>query len=171
MKKNDLMYGVSESEFRRIRQQTNLDLERPIEGLNLSCTGCKENFCCINQKDISVLDFEFDNIKYHIEDKHIERAKKELNRQDNLISCPFNDPETKQCDIYKDRFIMCALHKVVSPIEDCDSILKPNATTLIVSKNEQAFRLKHNSLVYVKVLGKSTKESNVIKQFKRVYKI
>ncbi len=161
----------STSKFRALRQQVNIDIAKPISNLNVTCANCKENYCCINQKSIDVLDYEFDNIFFHVKDKHIERAKNQLNREDGLISCPFNDPETKQCDIYKDRFMVCSLHKVVSPSEDCDSILKPEHGTLIVDKIEIANRLKGESFDYLIHLSKYKKASDIIDQFKRIYKI
>ncbi len=97
-------------------------------GKATSCSTCNNNYCCVGQKDIEISDREWNE---HLEDlitpSQIFRAIKEIKwmeNEDNVektFDCPFNDPRTGRCEIYEDRFFVCAQYHVFNPKEDCDS--------------------------------------------------
>ena len=51
----------------------------------------------------------------------MERARNNMDNGDGTYNCPFNDPKTGKCDIYEDRFYVCAAYAVFNPIEMCNS--------------------------------------------------
>lgn len=159
---------VSESQARTYRKKLNIDVEKILKKEeSISCHGCTSNNCCINQNNIDVFDLEFDLLNHYIEDKHIERAKTQMERKDGLISCPFNDPKTGFCDIYENRFTICSTHACTSPKEDCNTILNKKGT-MIVDRSIIFNKMNNDSKRYFVSLMES-KNRNIIDQFRRKY--
>ncbi len=88
-----------------------------------SCIGCDHNYCCLGQKRIEISSIEFKKIKSLITQAQKNRAMKQIHRfkKDELFDCPFNDPDTGKCEIYEDRFLVCAQYAVINPKEHCNS--------------------------------------------------
>ncbi len=111
-----------------------------------SCSSCNYNYCCVSQKVIEISTLEWEDRKHLIEQKHIDRAKVQIERFDKegLFTCPFNDPVTGQCDIYDERFIVCAQYRVINNKEHCNSdtrhglqVVNPmNIFTILMNKDK-----------------------------------
>jgi len=163
------MKNISRVQWRRERQLLNENANSALKKTKSSCNGCEKNYCCVNQKIIEVFDMEFDALDFYITDEHKRRAREEMKRTDGLISCPFNDPVSGECDIYDNRFSICSLHAVISPVEDCDSIVNDGGETLVLNKMEIVNLLPGRSKTYMDTLFSKRGEDDIIAQFKRVY--
>ena len=88
-----------------------------------SCYGCKTGYCCTKQRIIEISSVEWIERQSLIAPKHLKRAKQEVDTFDRVgyFTCPFLDPVTKLCDIYNERFFVCATYHVVNPVEHCNS--------------------------------------------------
>ena len=88
-----------------------------------SCAGCTTGYCCTTQKIIEISTVEWTERQHLITSEHIDRAKVQVKRfeAESLFTCPFLDPVTKLCDIYDERFAVCAQYHVFNPVEDCNS--------------------------------------------------
>lgn len=104
----------------------------------IACHGCDKAYCCRNQQSIQIADIEFEQLKHIITDDQLRRAKKEIDSPrimfgKNVYTCPFNDPVTGACEIYANRFIVCAGHGVVGPTEEVCNTEGSNTGTMIVN--------------------------------------
>lgn len=113
-----------------------------VAGGKDSCRDCNENYCCVNQKNIEIEQSEFDDVKHLITPEQEARALVQFERTDGLFNCPFNDPETGECEIYDRRPYVCAAYRVFNPKEDCNSnteseltILNPMAVVRVLREN------------------------------------
>ena len=87
------------------------------------CNTCTSGDCCAFQHTIGIGKNEFDEIEHLVTPTHIARAKVavEANEQYNgktVHRCPFLSDDNK-CEIYDDRFIVCAGYSVVGTSEQC----------------------------------------------------
>ncbi len=164
-----LVRTISKAQWRKIRQQVNTEQQFTLRDKAISCNNCNKNYCCINQNHIEVCDVEFDNLDFYITEEHKKRAYTEMKRTDGLISCPFNNPENGECEIYKDRFTVCSSQGVTTPVEDCNSTANPNGGTMIADRLEIYDRLSEDSKMYINTIQHAGGFSDIIAQFKRVY--
>ena len=97
-----------------------------------SCMSCTENYCCRMQKRIEVARKEWERLIPLITDEQEERMieQVEIYKKHGYFDCPFNNPETKKCEIYDDRPYVCAGYQVKNPKEDCDSRTKKDIAVL-----------------------------------------
>lgn len=147
------------------------DLKETMLGMSpdISCHGCDKNYCCVGQKVIEISTVEFERIVPLIKAKHRERAFKAIEQQKSteLWDCPFNDPKTGLCDIYDDRFIVCASYGVINKAEHCDSRtehgLKVVNPYLIFTKIE-----KPNTLKFIWTAATKGETTSIIDEFKKI---
>ena len=91
---------------------------------NSACKTCTEPSCCKLMHETGISKEEFDEIEHLVTDVHISRARKtvKLDKQYNGLTsyqCPFLSPEGK-CDIYDERFVVCAGYSVVGDPKQCN---------------------------------------------------
>ena len=104
----------------------------------IACHTCNKPYCCQNQIRISVSDIEFQQILPIITDEHRERARyqsknKRMMNGQLTYTCPFNNPDTGMCEIYDNRFVVCAGHGVVADSEEACNTETNNTGTMIVN--------------------------------------
>ena len=122
-----------------------------------TCRTCDKSYCCSHQSTVGISHLEFDGIAHLVTPTHIKRAEVELQKLEAGTSiecsgmptyrCPFL-AEAGGCEIYNDRFIVCATYSVISKEHNCSAtlcdkdssvqIVDPNAifmTTMNTNKN------------------------------------
>jgi len=123
-----------------------------------SCMTCEENFCCVGQRNIEILSLEWDTkLKALITTEQESRALQQVKRyndpeaEEPSFDCPFNDPDTGKCEIYDDRFYVCAQYNVFNPKEHCDSktrngleVINPIAVFNVLGSSMKYGAVMHN---------------------------
>ena len=116
---------------------TNLKASMLGQSAKIACHGCDKNYCCVNQQRIEISKLEFEQIKPHITDEQYKRAKYEIDNSRimngfTVYTCPFNNPDTGMCEIYENRFVVCATHGVVADdIEACNTEASNKGTFIV----------------------------------------
>ena len=88
------------------------------------CSTCTSADCCKFQHTIGIGSNEFDEIAHLVTPTHIARAKEAIEANEHYkgylakYRCPFLSDDNK-CEIYDDRFIVCAGYSVVGTSEQC----------------------------------------------------
>ncbi len=158
------MLKIDESKMNKLLKESLLGQSDKI-----ACHKCDKPYCCRNQQAIQISTTEFESkIKQHlITDIHIARAKaekeKDLHMDElSVYTCPFNNPDTGECEIYDNRFIVCAGHGVVAEdVEVCNTetskdgtmIVNPfNTLDIAIKKDEEMF----NYIQFHATLGEPT---------------
>jgi Fe-S-cluster containining protein len=96
------------------------------EGLGESaCKSCTEAYCCMYQREVGISSKEFDTIEHLITPEQIERARVEVAENKEFYRCPFLSEEGK-CEIYSERFLICAMYSVIGTNKLCHSDNKGN---------------------------------------------
>ena len=104
----------------------------------IACHNCDKNYCCIDQISIQISTIEFEQIKPHITNEQYKRAKFEIENPrleygKSVYSCPFNSPVTGKCEIYENRFVVCAGHGTVADTPEACNTKVSQTGTLIVN--------------------------------------
>jgi Fe-S-cluster containining protein len=91
------------------------------EGLGESaCKSCTEAYCCSWMKEIGISVKEFDEIEHLVTPEQIERARVEVAKDGDTYRCAFLSEEGK-CEIYDERFLVCAMYSVIGTNKSCHS--------------------------------------------------
>jgi len=117
-----------------------------------SCMTCEKNFCCVGQCNIEISSLEWNTkLKALITPEQESRALQQVKKYNDpeakepSFDCPFNDPDTGKCEIYDDRFYVCAQYNVSNPKEHCDSKTRNG---LSVINPTAVFRVLGSSMKY-----------------------
>ena len=140
------------------------------------CNTCTSGDCCRFQHEIGIASSEFDDIEHLVTDAQIERAREALLAGDNLnglpaYRCPFLS-EAGKCEIYDERFMICAMYSVVGTNAQCSREHGNNVVQVVnpigvismaasSSKDVEA-RMKRHILL-------DTEGSDVLKEFNKRY--
>jgi len=102
-----------------------------------TCRSCDKAYCCEHQSQVGISSIEFDIIAHLVTNEQIARAQVEVDKLDNLekqwvkenktdsdrgYRCPFLSEEGR-CEIYENRFIVCASYSVISKEHNCSATL------------------------------------------------
>ena len=91
-----------------------------------ACRTCTKSYCCEFQHEVGIAASEFDTITHLVTPQQIARAKHEIERKDKTVladgmstyRCPFLS-EAGKCEIYDERFMICAIYSVVGDSYQC----------------------------------------------------
>jgi len=88
-----------------------------------ACHSCTGAYCCKYQHEIGIASTEFDAIRHLITVEQVERAQVEVDKKSTFngmsaYRCPFLG-EDNLCEIYEERFLVCAIYSAVGDNMDC----------------------------------------------------
>ena len=88
-----------------------------------ACHSCTGAYCCKFQNSVGIASTEFDTIKHLITVEQVERAQVEVNKKSTFggkssYRCPFLG-EDNLCEIYDERFLVCAIYSTVGDSMSC----------------------------------------------------
>jgi Fe-S-cluster containining protein len=100
-----------------------------------ACADCDKSYCCEFQQEIGIAKEEFDEIEHLVTPQQIERAAYQLEHKQMLggkevYRCPFLSEKGK-CEIYKDRFIVCAAYSTIGDNVACSKENKKGETAIV----------------------------------------
>jgi len=136
------------------------------------CRKCDSSYCCEYQKEVGIASTEFDDIMHLVTKEQILRAKHQLTHRGDLhgvevYRCPFLSEEG-QCEIYEERFMICAMYSVVGTNFQCsaENDGKPVAIVNPIGVLETA---KQDAHVYARMRHHVLKgeASDVLEEFKK----
>ena len=143
----------------------------------IACHKCDKPYCCRGQKRIEITNIEFENMMPMITEEQIARAmhyiengKREL-FGNKVYDCPFNDPTTGKCEIYENRFVVCAAHGVISDnVEGCNTEIDTKGTLIINPLNTVSIAINKSeeSKYYLKYLSES-EPIDILDAFRKHY--
>lgn len=142
----------------------------------IACHGCDKAYCCRNQQSIQISSIEFEQIKPLITDEQLRRAKKEIESPrimygKRVYTCPFNNPLTGACEIYANRFVVCAGHGVVGETEEVCNTEGSNKGTMIVNPMN-TFRIacetSKETEAYLHYIASNGQPADVLESFKKL---
>ncbi len=144
-----------------------------------ACRTCTKSFCCSFQHEVGIASSEFDTITHLVTEEQIARAKHEIERDDSIVledglttyRCPFLS-EAGKCEIYDERFMICAIYSVVGDSYQCSLDNKEG----IVQVVNPAEVIMNSAMLYPEVKARMMKHiavdevpSDVLVEFKRRY--
>ena len=143
-----------------------------------ACRTCDKAYCCEYQVEVGITASEFDTIVEYITPAQIERARIQLNNPSPIViggkptyRCPFLSEEGK-CEIYDQRFMICAIYSVVGDNVQCSlankegSVAVVNPAEVIINTAKKHPEVKARMLHHVD--GNET-PSDVLEEFKKRY--
>ena len=137
-----------------------------------ACKSCTKSFCCEYQHQIGISAGEFDKIVDLITPEQIQRAKEQLTNTFTLpdghstYRCPFLS-EAGKCEIYEERFAICAVYSVVGSNVQCslDNIKGKVNIVSPVGVFQQAMNLHPDVNTRIRAIAEGT-PSDVLEEFK-----
>jgi len=147
-----------------------------VQSNKIACHSCDKPYCCQNQIRIAISYLEFQQLRPIITDEQKERARyqdknKRMMNGHLTYSCPFNNPDTGKCEIYENRFVVCAGHGVVadSP-EACNTESGSKGTMIVNPLNTMRIAMKEYDVMgpYLAYLG-SGEDIDVLDAFVKTY--
>ena len=144
----------------------------------IACHSCNKSYCCENQQRIEISTEEFKQIAPQITKRQLERAKEELDNPRHMYgksvySCSFlsdDDYGNKKCEIYENRFVVCASHGVVAPTEEaCNTEVSKDGTFIVNPLKTFNKAMNEDESVLHYLSYQSTFEpSDILDEFKRL---
>ena len=151
-----------------------------------TCRDCTKSYCCEHQNTVGISHLEFDEVMHLVTLTQIKRAEVELQKLESGTSIECNGAQTYRCpflaeaggcEIYDDRFIVCATYSVVSKEHNCSAslcdkgscvdIVDPNAIIMgIISTS----RPTADKIVEV-VPDDASEGTDVLEEFKKRYSL
>jgi len=128
-----------------------------------TCRSCDKAYCCEHQSQVGISSIEFDVIEHLVTDEQIARAQVEVDKLDNNTAlrcsgeqtyrCPFLSEEGK-CEIYENRFIVCASYSVISKEHNCSATLCDKGSSVQIVDPNSIFMsaMNTNKTVVDKIL-------------------
>ncbi len=144
-----------------------------------ACRTCTKSYCCEFQHEVGIASSEFDTIAHLVTPQQIARAKHEVEREDKIVlrdglstyRCPFLS-ETGKCEIYDERFMICAIYSVVGESHQC-SLDNKEGRVMVVNPAEVVMA---SARLHPEVETRMRKHvdgdeipSDVLEEFKRRY--
>ncbi len=144
-----------------------------------ACTSCTNSYCCEFQVEVGIAVTEFDEIEHLVTPQQIARAKVQLENEDPIIvsgaktyRCPFLS-EAGRCEIYDQRFMICAMYSTVGHSDQCSlsnkdgrvNVVNPVEVIMLAINTQpevKARMLKHG-------LAEDAVPSDVLDEFKKRY--
>ncbi len=144
-----------------------------------ACKACTESHCCEFQHEVGISTSEFDTIAHLVTKEQIARAKYEVEREDKIVlndglstyRCPFLS-ETGKCEIYDERFMICAIYSVVGESHQCSldnkkgRVMVVNPAEVIMKSAQSHPEVETRMRSHVK---EDTEPSDVLEEFRRRY--
>ncbi len=143
-----------------------------------ACRSCKEAYCCSYQVEVGITSSEFDAIAHLVTPEQIERAKIQLNNPSPIVidgratyRCPFLSEEGR-CEIYDERFMICAIYSVVGNNHQCSldnkggRVAVVNPAEVIINAAKTYLKVRDRMLFHI---DGNEEPSDVLIEFKKRY--
>ena len=141
-----------------------------------ACRSCEESYCCEYQNKVTISHKEFDSIQHLVTPEQVQRAKEQLSNTFTLngystYRCPFLS-EKGRCEIYDERFIICASYSIVGSNWQCSlendegsiGIVSPMGTTILAMEKYPSVATRFRNMA-------EEETTDVLEEFVKRYKL